>query len=137
MACNLVVFSNIAKYLFVVFNNLNVPPLLTILWYVQKLYNIGWLQQLNFFPVACNLVVFSNIANNVEASIILTKYFGGFNNLKISPVACNLVVFSNIATVAGNLVVFSNHKILGGFNNLNFQSCGIFKHCHIFGGFHT
>ena len=87
--------------------------------------------------MACNLVVFSNIAKNVEASIILTKYFGGFNNLKISPVACNLVVFSNIATVAGNLVVFSNHKILGGFNNLNFQSCGIFKHCHIFGGFHT
>ena len=65
-------------------------------------------------------MAFSKIAKNWGASTI-----------EFVPVACNVVVFSSIATYL-DLVIFSSKYILRAL-----QSCGIFKPCHIFGGFNN
>ena len=67
VACNLVVFSNIA---FLVASIAQISPVAGNLVVPSKSENIGWLQQLKFFPVACNLVVFSSIVTYLVSSII-------------------------------------------------------------------
>ena len=55
-------------HIFGVFNNSNISSRLKILLYFQIWQNIGWLQELQFPPVASNPVVFSNIAKYLVAS---------------------------------------------------------------------
>ena len=73
VACNLVVFSNIAlqveepKFypLNIAFLVASIDRIFTVsgIFVVpSKIEIIGWLQQLKLLPVACNFVVFSNIA---------------------------------------------------------------------------
>jgi hypothetical protein len=59
--------SNIA---FLVASIAQISPVAGNLVVPSKSENIGWLQQLKFFPVACNLVVFSSIVTYLVSSII-------------------------------------------------------------------
>ena len=152
MACNLVVFLKHC-HIYGCFNDLNVPVAgnLVVFSNLAKYLVLGLqfcgifkhclvggfkLKSLNFSPLNIAFLVasidwiFSVAGNFVVPSKI--EIIGWLQQLKLFPVACNLVVFSNIVTYLVSWIIqifprgwqscciFKYGKILGGFNTLNF-----------------